>query len=513
MTEWIRKYRLPLALAVCKFILPFLLQNGDYELHRDEYLYLAEAGHLSWGFMEVPPLLSFLAWISSIFGNGFFWVKFWPALFGALTVWTTCSIVRELGGDKFAQFLAGFCIICGVYLRIHFLFQPNFLEIYWWTLLAYLLVKYANTTSPKYLYWIGAVIGLSFLSKYSVLLFAAGIFAALLLTRLRSVFASRHIYIAAGIALLIMLPNIIWQYTHAWPVLYHMKELRQTQLVNVSSIEFLRDQFLMHLPSFFVWVAGLYFLFFDNRGKKYRFLAWIYLTVIILLLVTSGKSYYALGAYPMLFAAGSVAIEKWWVSRLTWMRYAIPAVVLAIFVFLIPILLPVWAPAKLAAYYQKLGGPVESSLVWEDMETHPLPQDFADMLGWKELTAGVEKTYAAIPDSLKSKTIVFCWNYGQAGALQYYGKGKLPVHTANASFLFWMPEKYQLRNMILVSEAGGEANNALTKHFYKVTLIDSVANSFAREAGTRITLLEGADPMLNSMLEMKIREQKDEFRR
>ncbi|MEO6915730.1 MAG: glycosyl transferase, partial [Chitinophagaceae bacterium] len=110
---WVKEYRIVLLLASLKFILPFLVQDGTYELQRDEYLYLAEAQHLAWGYMEVPPLLSFFARITAVFGNGFFWVKFWPSLFGALTVWTTCSIVREMGGKAYAQFLAGLCIIAG----------------------------------------------------------------------------------------------------------------------------------------------------------------------------------------------------------------------------------------------------------------------------------------------------------------------------------------------------------------------------------------------------------------
>jgi hypothetical protein len=65
--------------------LPFVLQNSFYQLHRDEYLYLAEGKHLAWGFMEVPPTLSVMAWISNLFGAGSFWVKLWPALFGAFT--------------------------------------------------------------------------------------------------------------------------------------------------------------------------------------------------------------------------------------------------------------------------------------------------------------------------------------------------------------------------------------------------------------------------------------------
>jgi hypothetical protein len=72
-------------LAVIRRVLPFLLQDGYYQPHRNEDLYLAEAHHIAWGFMEVPPLLSVFAWITNLAGGGMFWIKFWPALFGSFT--------------------------------------------------------------------------------------------------------------------------------------------------------------------------------------------------------------------------------------------------------------------------------------------------------------------------------------------------------------------------------------------------------------------------------------------
>lgn len=510
---WIKEYRVALLLACLKFILPFFIQDGSYELHRDEYLYLAEGQHPAWGYMEVPPLLSVFARLTAVLGNGFFWVKFWPSLFGALTVWTTCSLVREMGGKMYAQFLAGLCIIAGVYARINFLFQPNFLEIYWWTLLAFLLVKYANTRQPKFIYYLGIVAGLSFLSKYSLVFFAAGIGVGFLLSNLRPVFKSKHIYLAVLIALLIASPNIWWQYQHKWPVLYHMKELRQSQLVYVNPLNFIKDQFLMHFPYFFVWLIGLYYLLLNRRGRSFEYLGWIYLTVIILLIVSSGKSYYSLGVYPMLFAAGAVCLERWTATYVKWLRYLMPTVTVCLFIFLLPLLLPLWQPAKLADYYNKAGSAFKSSLKWEDHKQHPLPQDFADMLGWKEMAAKVEKAYLALPDSEKSKTMIFCGNYGQAGAIQYYSRGKLPVYTPNASFLFWMPDTYHLNNIIMVSDARAKRSAELSRLFSSVKLIDTIANPFAREYGTKITLLQHAGDKMNGMLEKIIGEQKDEFRR
>ncbi|HSZ35007.1 MAG TPA: hypothetical protein VK772_16940 [Puia sp.] len=114
-------------LALVKFLLPFLLQNSVYEPHRDEFLYLAEGMHPAFGFMEVPPLLSVFAWITNLFGNGKFWIKFWPSLFGALNFMLIGRIILLHGGKRFALFLLFCCFIFTGFLRVHFLFN----QIFW----------------------------------------------------------------------------------------------------------------------------------------------------------------------------------------------------------------------------------------------------------------------------------------------------------------------------------------------------------------------------------------------
>ncbi len=119
-----------LALAGIKFILPFLISHPAFELHRDEYLYYEQGQHLAFGYLENPPLIGLLASVSSLFGGSFFWIKLWPALFGSFTLLVTIGIVTELGGKLFAQIFAALGILLTAYLRIHFLFQPNFLDIF-----------------------------------------------------------------------------------------------------------------------------------------------------------------------------------------------------------------------------------------------------------------------------------------------------------------------------------------------------------------------------------------------
>ncbi len=510
---FIKKYRVPLVLALIKFILPYLLQNQIYDLHRDEYLYLAAARHLNWGFMEVPPLLSLFATITHLLGDGFFWVKLWPSLFGAFTVLVVCEMVTEMGGRIFAQCMASICMIAGTYLRTHFLFQPNFLEIFWWSLLALFIIKYINSQRPVYIIMLGITIGLAWLSKYSIVFFVTGMIAGLVLTPNRKILFHKYIYWAAGIALLISLPNIIWQYNHRWPVIHHMKELRETQLQFVSPSDFLKDQVLMHLPYVFIWLGGLIWLLFFRAGKPYRILAWIYLTVITLLIISSGKNYYSLGAYPMLFAAGSVWLENATGYKFKWLRYAYVTVIIALFVLFVPLLLPIWQPGKLADYYKKSGMDKTGTLKWEDLKNHPLPQDFADMLGWKELANKVSNVYAQLPDSVKSKTMLHCRNYGQAGAVSYYGRGLPQVNTDNASFLFWMPDTYHVKNILLVGKHLPDPDDIVFQQFEKHRIVDSITNPFAREFGTKIFLFENANDKADSLIEASVKEQKDEFRR
>jgi 4-amino-4-deoxy-L-arabinose transferase-like glycosyltransferase len=506
---FIYRYRVGIILALIKFILPFFLQHPMYELHRDEFLYLEEGNHLAWGFMEVPPLLAVFAKVTQWLGASFFWVKFWPALGGALTTFVTCSIALEMGGKVFAQFIAGSCFIIGLYMRVHFLFQPNFLEIFFWTLSAYYLVRHINTQQAKYLYLLAIALALGWLSKYSVTFFIAGIIVGLVLTPYRKLFSNKHLYFAGLLALLLILPNVVWQHLHKWPVIHHMKELRETQLQFISPVDFLKNQVLMHLPYFFVWIGGLIWLF-SKAGKRYRLLGWIYITVIVLLTATNGKDYYSLGAYPLLFAAGSVWLEQL-TARHYWIRYVAVAVMMILVAPIVPYILPIWKPAELAAYYKKIGLYKAGALRWEDLKDHELPQDFADMISWRELGDKVSKAYAALPDSTRSKTLVYCRNYALAGAVTYYGKNLPQVTSDNASFLFWMPEKYAIKNLLFVGKRIPESDDEVFQQFERYTVLDSTTTPMAREKGVKIIFYESGNDKVNGMIEAGIKEMKAEY--
>lgn len=503
--------RLLYFLALLKIIIPYFLQHPVYEPHRDEFLYLAEGRHLAWGFMEVPPLLSVFAWIIHLFGDGMFWIKLVPSLFGAATFVIAGKIIQSLGGKSVALVLLLLAFLFGAYLRVFFLFQPNPPEIFFWTMIAYSFIRFTQTKENKWLYVFGISVGLGMLSKYSVAFYTVSILLALLCTKHRSVFINKHFWFASLIGFLIFLPNLIWQYQNHFPVVVHMKELQETQLQYVEPAGFLSDQLLFNLPCFFVWLTGL---FFCLSVKQYRFIAMAYFFVIILLLISHGKSYYSLGVYPPLLAFGAVKLEQFTSVKRKWLRYTfIIFPVLAGIPFL-PVAMPLLPPEQLAGLYVKLHTEKTGLLKWEDLKNHPLPQDFSDMLGWEEMAQKAAKAYNMMNDSEKQNAVIFCDNYGMAGAVNYYApKYHLPAaYSDNASFLYWIPSNINMKNFVLVTDDYDEKQHDFAKGFQSITIVDSVTNVYARERGDWIYLFKGADENFQKYFKEKIAKDKAEFK-
>jgi hypothetical protein len=503
--------RLLYFLALLKIIIPYLLQNPVYEPHRDEFLYLAEGRHLAWGFMEVPPMLSVFAWLIHILGDGMFWVKLVPSLFGAATFIVAGKIVQSLGGKNFALILLFLPFIFGAYLRLFFLFQPNPPEVFFWTMIAYSFICFTQTKENKWLYVFGVSVGLGMLSKYSVAFYTTSILLGLLCTEHRTVFMNKHFWYASLTGFIIFIPNLIWQYQNHFPVIVHMNELQQTQLQYINPWSFLIDQLLMNIACLFIWFRGLLFTIIN---KQYRFIGLAYVFVIILLLLGHGKNYYALGVYPTLFAFGATALEKVTMSKERFLRYVFIIVPVVVGTYFIPILLPILPPKPLADLYASTYMVKTGFLKWEDHKDHPLPQDFSDMLGWEEMAQKVAKAYSMLSDSEKKDAVIFCNNYGMAGAVSYYApKYHLPqAYSDNASFLYWMPANMRMKNFVLVSDDPDEKKHDFAKGFKSVTKIDSITTAYARERGDYIYLFIGADENFEKFFKDKIAKDKAEFK-
>jgi energy-coupling factor transporter transmembrane protein EcfT len=165
--------------------------------------------------------------------------------------------------------------------------------------------------NPKIWIWIAIVFGLAFLNKYSIVFFYTAFAISLLVSQHRQLYISKYFLIALVVGFAIILPNLIWQYQNNWPLLTHMSELRETQLVHVHPSDFLFEQLTNNLGALFIWFGGLLVLLFYRKERKYRLFGMMYLLVIVLLLAGRGKSYYAMGIYPILFVFGAYFFEKY----------------------------------------------------------------------------------------------------------------------------------------------------------------------------------------------------------
>ncbi|MCB0630716.1 MAG: glycosyltransferase family 39 protein [Saprospiraceae bacterium] len=469
-----------MGLAVIKLIVHFAT-NTNYGLHRDAYLYLNQGEHLHWGYMEVPPMIALVGKTARLLmGDSVFAVRFFPALIGAVSIILIGLIARDLGGRKWAQLLAGVAfLVSPAFLGSNSLFQPVSFNQFFWLLSAYTVVRLIRTGDHRYWYWLGMVAGLGFLVKYSILFFFTGLLAGFLLTPHRKVFLTRYPWISMGIALVIALPNLIWQYTYHFPVVRHMEELAATQLVHMSAADFLVPQLLFHFAGTIVWIAGLVFLLRSEKLKEYRLLAWTFLSVILILLLLSGKDYYTIGAYSMLFAAGGVAWEHWLGSR----SALLVPVLLLLNLPILPYVLPVFPIDKMQEYLvgMKNRYGLEEPLRWEDGKIRDLTQDYSDMQGWEEIPEKVAHLYHSLSQEEQAKCMIVAGHYGQAGVMNFYRKRyDLPeTYSLNSSFIMWAPEDVKFDRIIQIDDNPQTSS----RYFEHIELIDSIENPYARDPG------------------------------
>ena len=500
------RYWILLVLIIMKFIVQFVFVNPIYELHRDEFLHLDQAFHPAAGYISVPPFTSWMASLIYFMGGGLFWIRFIPALFGAVTIIFGWLIVEELGGKLPSKILTSIILIFSVYTRLNVLFQPNSFDILAWTIIFYFFIKYVSSNQIKWLFLLSFITALGLYNKYTIVFLIIGLFIGLLFTEQRRMFTKKAFYYAIGISLLLILPNIIWQITNHFPVIHHMRALNESQLVNVNRIDFLFEQLkygLIIIPT----LAAFWALIFYKPFKPYRFVLWTFIVVMILFTISRAKSYYTLGLYPVLFAFGSVYLEilfKKWKTIL--ISFLVITQIMAFF-FIVKYLMPFQKPSEIIAdkkSYERIG-----LLRWEDGVNHSLPQDFADMLGWKEMSDKALKAYKMLPTSELNNTLIYCDNYGQAGALNYYNRNKMPqAYSFTTDYIYWLPDKINIQNMLFVGKLPSEE---VINMFEEYRLIDTVENEYSREKGTEIYLFLGAISSATEMFYKIAEERKKNF--
>lgn len=396
-----------------------------------------------------------IAWITwlvlHLFGSSLLALRLLPALVSGLLVWMTARIAGEWGGGRFAQNMAALAVIpVPIYLILQHWLTMNAFEPVLWAASRIVLRQ-----QPRYWLVIGALVGVGLENKYSMLLLAVVLLAGLLLTPERRWLRSPYLLAAIGIAFVLFLPNLLWLACHGFPFLEFERNSRQSlSRILRGPISFVLDQALIMNPVLApLWLAGLVWLF-TRWARSLRFIGWTAGLLLVLMLALQAKNYYVAPVYPVLFAAGALAMEKITASGRLWVRPVYASLTVLSGLVLSPLVMPILPLPRLLAYQRLWHG--FTPVVFEDEPPKPLPQYFADEFGWEDMARETGRVYAQLPEDARSDTAIFANDYGQAAAIDFFGPryGLPPSISKAESFWLWGPREYTGSNVIVLGSDG-----------------------------------------------------------
>lgn len=394
---------------------------GPYEFHRDEFLYMAMGRHLHLWHMDFPPLIAMLSEVTrGVLGDSLVAIRLPPALMSTALVVLAALTARELGGGRWAQGLAALAVFgSGLFLRSGNLFQPVVIDQLWWAIALFALVKLCRTENPRWWLAYGTATGLGLLSKFSVLILGVATLLALVATPSRRWLRTRWPWIGGAVAFVIGSPSVVGQIALDFPVFLYMGDLANAQLSRVSPLAVLLDQPTM-FGGFVLAAVGAVGLGFHRGWAQYRLVGWTCLISVLLFLLLRGKSYYLGPVYPTLFGAGAVMVTRIRAHRWNAVtRWGIATMIVMYTAVLFPLGLPVLPPDAMERYLVALG--MQEAAQTNIGNQERIPQDYADMLNWEEQVGEVARVYHALPADERDRAVILASNYGEAGAIDFYG--------------------------------------------------------------------------------------------
>jgi dolichyl-phosphate-mannose-protein mannosyltransferase len=462
-----------------------LWANGEYGYHRDELYFIVCGQRPDWGYVDQPPLVPLLAALMhGLFPDSLTMFRLVPALAHAGTVALTAETARKLGGGNWAQLLAGTAVIlCPLLLAFGTIFYTDSLQPIAWLFCAYALIRIIRGDDERWWLPLGLIVGLALMVKYTIALWVLALLIGLLLTSARRQLAHPGPYVAAAVAALIVLPNLLWQWAHGWPFLEFAAAMVESNNVVYAPWTFvliqMRDLNPVTAP---IWLAGLAAFAFWGRFADLRAIAIAYLLLQAAMIALHAKSYYPSGAYPVLFAGGTVALEAWLTSRR--LRAALLVGVVLFSLPLLPFVVPLLPIERFAAYQNFLGIAPEGTD--KKLALGRLPQLYAEMYGWRDLAALIGRAYQSLSPEERADAVFFANNYGEAAAVDIFAKpwGVPPAIGGHNNYYLWGPRGHAGD---VVIHLGGRREELL-KVYASVEAMDVTNNPWALPLETGLTI-------------------------
>ncbi|UJP39995.1 glycosyltransferase family 39 protein [Cellulomonas palmilytica] len=411
-------------------VVVLLALAGRYGAHRDE-LYFVAAGHRpAWGYPDQPPLTPLLARLADEVAPGSVWaLHVVPALVVGLLVVVAALTARELGGGRVEQVVTAVLVATGVVTLIsgHML-STTTTDTLFWALVVWLTLRTLRRDDPRGWVVVGLVAGVGLENKHLVAFLLVALAAGVLVVRETRYHARcGWAWLGAAVAVALWVPNLVWQARHGWPQLELAADIRDEYLTLGGRLEFVGLSLVLLNPVVtVVWVVGLVRLLRERSWAWARPVAWAYLGLVGLFLLTGGKAYYLAGLYPALVAAGVCALAATREPRRT-ARLAVIGALASL----------VALPAALPALPER---------TFADSPWAALGEDQAEMAGWGAFTQRV----ATLVDE-HDAGLVLAGNYGEAGALEHARvlPDDVRVASGHNGFADWGPPPDDERAVVL----------------------------------------------------------------
>jgi hypothetical protein len=390
---------------------------GRYGWHRDELYYAVSGLHLQGGYVEFPPVTALVAALArELFGWSLVGLRAFTILASAGTVVVGALVARELGASRRAQTLAAVMIgFSPGMLGTNLLFQPVALDQLTTMVVLWLALRLALGRGSWPLLGVAAGVGLE--TKYTLAVVLVLLIATFLIWR-RDVLRSSGFPQAVAIVAVLLVPNLVWEARHGWTSVHFFLN-PPPSASDESRLQFIVNVILLTAVAFPVVVAGVVSLV---RDRALRPFGWTVVGTVVAYFVLGGKSYYALPVLLFALAAGAIPLDRWATRRRLLVAGGVFA---AVGLVVLPLTLPV-LPLQTAVRH----GIVKAR------------SDYQSEVGWPVYVRLVER-HAAGAD------VIVADNYGEAGALELFGRGLPPVASADVTMRYWRPSVEGRRALVV----------------------------------------------------------------
>ncbi len=461
-----------------------------YGFFRDELYFIVCGRHPALGYVDQPPLTPLLAAASQAAGRSLWLLRVIPALFQVGAVVAACALARLLGGGRTAQVFTGLCSgLSPLLLAMTGLLETTALEPFFWTFVTFAALCAVLRDEPKWFLWAGIAAGVALEGKYTIAFLLAALLAGLALVGPRRMLARPQLWIGAALAGAIILPNLVWQIAHGWPMWEVLRNDAVDKNVVLSPTSWMVQQVVIYSPLMApVWLAGIVAL---NIWPRTRFVGIGVLLIYVAFFTLHARDYYLAGLYPVLFAAGGVALER--VLRITAIRYTYATLLVATSVVVAPVALPLLDEKTLIAYRSSAEALLAERPAQESSERFAvsvLPQHFADMHGWSTIVDRIAEVEGTLSPTERAQAAIFTQNFGEAAAIDVLGNGRLPVISGHNNYYLWGPHGEHAIFIIV----GGRKSD-YDRVFRDVRQVATVDNPYARRDQIGVRIFIARDPL------------------